>query len=29
MNDTYQMTPEQRVGWEADVRSRYDVTAPG
>jgi hypothetical protein len=24
MNGTYQMTPEQRVGWEAEVRSLYD-----
>jgi hypothetical protein len=23
MNGTYQMTPEQRVGWEAEVRSLY------
>ncbi len=24
MNGTYQMTPEQRVEWEAEVRSLYD-----
>jgi len=24
MNGTYAMTPEQRVAWEADVRSLYD-----
>jgi hypothetical protein len=24
MNGTYTMTPEQRVAWEADVRSLYD-----
>ncbi|GAA2687916.1 hypothetical protein GCM10010412_076200 [Nonomuraea recticatena] len=24
MNGSYQMTPEQRVGWEAEVRSLYD-----
>ena len=24
MNGTYKMTPEQRVEWEADVRSLYD-----
>ncbi|WP_410622219.1 pyridoxamine 5'-phosphate oxidase family protein [Amycolatopsis sp. cmx-8-4] len=24
MNGTYEMTPEQRVGWEAEVRSLYD-----
>jgi pyridoxamine 5'-phosphate oxidase-like protein len=24
MNGTYEMTPEQRVAWEADVRSLYD-----
>jgi hypothetical protein len=24
MNDTYQMTAEQRVVWEAEVRSLYD-----
>ncbi|GAB2603774.1 pyridoxamine 5'-phosphate oxidase [Paractinoplanes abujensis] len=24
MNGTYDMTPEQRVGWEAEVRSLYD-----
>ena len=24
MNGTYQMTPEQRVAWEAEVRSLYD-----
>jgi hypothetical protein len=24
MNGTYAMTPEQRVGWEAEVRSLYD-----
>ena len=24
MNRTYTMTPEQRVGWEAEVRSLYD-----
>jgi hypothetical protein len=24
MNGTYRMTPEQRVEWEADVRSLYD-----
>ncbi|MEV4514785.1 pyridoxamine 5'-phosphate oxidase family protein [Dactylosporangium sp. NPDC049525] len=24
MNGTYQMTPEQRVHWEAEVRSLYD-----
>jgi hypothetical protein len=24
MNGTYQMTPEQRVEWEAGVRSLYD-----
>ncbi|MGH9026185.1 MAG: pyridoxamine 5'-phosphate oxidase family protein [Acidimicrobiia bacterium] len=24
MNGTYEMTPEQRVKWEADVRSLYD-----
>jgi hypothetical protein len=23
-NSTYEMTPEQRVGWEAEVRSLYD-----
>jgi hypothetical protein len=24
MNGTYEMTPEQRAGWEAEVRSLYD-----
>src|ERR1041385_2486008 len=24
MNGTYEMTPEQRVEWEAEVRSLYD-----
>jgi type II secretory pathway component PulJ len=24
MNGSYEMTPEQRVGWEAEVRSLYD-----
>ncbi|MBL7261675.1 pyridoxamine 5'-phosphate oxidase family protein [Paractinoplanes lichenicola] len=24
MNGSYKMTPEQRVGWEAEVRSLYD-----
>ncbi len=24
MNGTYQMTPEQRTDWEAEVRSLYD-----
>jgi hypothetical protein len=24
MNGSYQMTPEQRIEWEAEVRSLYD-----
>lgn len=26
MNGSYEMTPEQRVEWEAEVRSLYDGT---
>ncbi len=27
-NGTYQMTPDQRVEWEAEVRSLYDGMVP-